>query len=93
MQKRIGQNRKTVKCSNNTAKYKKEQKHELEILPLEFPCGSAVMNPPSIHEDAGSIPGAHARTHTHTCTHATTDAEIRTMPLPTKERRTEGDKS
>ena len=27
------------------------------IIDVEFPCGSAEMNPSSIHEDVGSIPG------------------------------------
>ena len=28
---------------------------------MEFPCGSAVMNPAGIHEDAGLIPGLDQR--------------------------------
>ena len=32
-------------------------KHVVNEIILEFPCGSAVTNPISINEDAGSIPG------------------------------------
>ena len=40
---------------------KKKRKRKYQRLALkkilEFPCGTAEMNPTSIHEDAGSTPG------------------------------------
>ena len=44
-----------LKSRSHYTAFKKLKLKKLTVL--EFPCGSAVMRPTSVHEDAGSIPG------------------------------------